>query len=162
MKETIDFDQIDAIIDEIGGSPQNVITIFQRMRESCRSLPREALPYLAERMGISENEMDGAAAFYEQLSSEPTGKYIIRLCGGTACHIKKSRPVLDAVRRELGLSDEKMTTDDQLFSVQLVTCLGACGMAPALMVNDELYPEMTPAKAVALIYELRGRYDAIL
>ena len=95
------------------------------------------------------------ATFYENFSLEPKGKYIIKCCDGTACHIRKSIPILEAIRDELGLSAKKKTSDDLLFTVETVACLGACGLAPVITVNDKVHPAMTPEKAVALVRELK-------
>ncbi|MBR7179810.1 MAG: NAD(P)H-dependent oxidoreductase subunit E, partial [Oscillospiraceae bacterium] len=76
---------------------------------------------------------------------------------GTACHIRKSTAILDALHKQLGLTDGKHTTDDRLFTVETVSCLGACGLAPTMMVNEQVYPSMTPEKALAVIAELRGK-----
>ena len=78
------------------------------------------------------------------------------MCDGTACHVRKSMPVKEALMKELGLSHKKHTTDDMLFTVETVSCLGACGLAPTMTVNDEVHPKMTPEKAVELLNELRG------
>ena len=83
------------------------------------------------------------------------GKYVIKVCDGTACHVRHSVPVLEAFREELGLSAERRTTPDMLFTVETVSCLGACGLAPACTVNDQVHPAMTPDKARALIARLR-------
>ena len=91
------------------------------------------------------------------LSFEAKGKYVIKVCDGTACHVRHSTPVLEALWKELGLSKKKHTTDDMLFTVETVSCLGACGLAPTLMVNEQVYPSMNPDKVRALIAELRGR-----
>ena len=96
------------------------------------------------------------ATFYENFSFEAKGKYVIKVCDGTACHVKKSMPVLEALYKKLGLSPEKHTTDDMMFTVETVSCLGACGLAPTMMVNEEVHPRMTPEAAEALIDELRG------
>ncbi len=85
---------------------------------------------------------------YENFSFEPKGKYIIKVCDGTACHVRKSQPVKDAIVKELGLADGKCTTDDMMFTVETVSCLGACGLAPTMMVNEDVHPKMTPDKAV--------------
>ena len=121
-----------------------------------RYLPGELLTYVAKEIGIKEAKAYSVATFYENFSFEPKGKYIIKVCDGTACHVRKSMPVLEALYKELGLSKEKRTTDDMLFTVETVSCLGACGLAPAMTVNDEVHPKMTPEKAVAVIRELRG------
>lgn len=96
------------------------------------------------------------ATFYENFSFEPKGKYVIKVCNGTACHVRKSIPILERLYSELGISGEKNTTDDMLFTVETVSCLGACGLAPVLTVNDTVYPKMTPDAAAELIHELRG------
>ena len=95
------------------------------------------------------------ATFYENFSLEPKGKYIIKICDGTACHVRKSIPILDAMRKELGLSDKKHTTDDMLFTIETVSCLGACGLAPVLMINEKVHGSMTPEKAIALLNEIK-------
>ena len=106
-------------------------------------------------MGLSEATIYGVATFYENFSLEAKGKYVIKVCDGTACHVRKSVPILNKLREELGLSEQQKTTPDQLFTVETVSCLGACGLAPALTVNGEVHPAMTPDKAVELIAELR-------
>ena len=88
------------------------------------------------------------------------GKYVIKVCDGTACHVRKSQPVKDAIMKELGLEGKKCTTDDMLFTVETVSCLGACGLAPTMMVNEDVHPKMTPDKAVKLIRELREENKA--
>ncbi len=155
MTQTVDYTLVDGIIDDIGCSSKNVIAILQSLQESYRYLPREVFPHLAKKLGISEAGIYSVATFYENFSLEPMGKYVIKVCDGTACHVRQSTPILEALRNELGLSEEKVTTDDQAFSVQTVACLGACGLAPALTVNDKVYPAMTPEKAIALLNELR-------
>jgi NADH-quinone oxidoreductase subunit E len=90
---------------------------------------------------------------------EPKGKYIIKVCDGTACHVRKSTPILEAFQKELGLNSKKHTTDDMMFTVETVSCLGACGLAPTVMVNEEVHPKMTPEKVLDLIHELRGDKD---
>ena len=88
-------------------------------------------------------------------SFEPKGKYVIKVCDGTACHVRKSTTILERIYSELGLSKEKVTTDDMLFTVETVSCLGACGLAPVLTVNDKVYPSMTPDDAAQLLQKLR-------
>lgn len=85
------------------------------------------------------------------------GKYVIKVCDGTVCRAKQSIPVLEALYKELGLSEQKKTTDDMLFTVETVSCFGACGLAPAMMVNEDLYSKMTPQAAEELIDQLRGK-----
>jgi NADH-quinone oxidoreductase subunit E len=106
-------------------------------------------------MHLSEATIYGVATFYENFSLEAKGKYVIKVCDGTACHVRKSIPILEKLRSELGLNEQKKTTDDQMFTVETVSCLGACGLAPALTVNGEVHPAMTPDKVVELIGDLR-------
>ena len=104
---------------------------------------------------MSEARIYSVATFYENFSLEPKGKYVIRICDGTACHVRGSIPILDRMRKELNLTAEKKTTDDLLFTLETVSCLGACGLAPVLMVNEEVHPAMTPDKASELLKQLR-------
>ncbi|NLM42511.1 MAG: NAD(P)H-dependent oxidoreductase subunit E, partial [Clostridiales bacterium] len=97
----------------------------------------------------------GVATFYENFSLEPKGKYVIKICDGTACHVRKSIPILERFRKELGLSENKKTTDDLGFTVETVSCLGACGLAPVITVNDKVYPAMTVDKVSELVKKLR-------
>ena len=96
------------------------------------------------------------ATFYENFSFEPKGRFVIKVCDGTACHVRKSIPILERLYSELGLSPDKATTDDMMFTLETVSCLGACGLAPVMTVNDKVYPAMTPDAAADLIRELRG------
>ena len=104
---------------------------------------------------ISEARIYGVATFYENFSLEQKGKYVIKVCDGTACHVRHSVPILNALRKELSLSEEKKTTDDLMFTVETVACLGACSSAPAITLNNEIYPNMTPESAVALVKSLK-------
>ena len=105
---------------------------------------------------MSQARIYSVATFYENFALEPKGKFVIKVCDGTACHVRKSVPILERLRKELGLTEKKRTTDDLGFTVETVSCLGACGLAPVLTVNDKVYPGMTPDKAAALIEELKG------
>lgn len=132
-----------------------IITIMQEIQKEYRYLPEEALCYIAKELKISEAKVYGVATFYENFSLEPKGKYVIRICDGTACHVRKSDPILSEFESELGLSEKKLTTDDMHFTVETVSCLGACGLAPVCTVNDVVYPSMTPEKARKLVKQLK-------
>ena len=132
-----------------------IITIMQEVQKEYRYLPEEALCYIAKKLNISEAKVYGVATFYENFSLEPKGKYVIKICDGTACHVRKSIPILNEFRNQLGLSETKVTTDDMIFTVETVSCLGACGLAPVCTVNDKVHPAMTPAKAKDLINQLK-------
>ena len=146
----------DEIIGRYGKKPSSLIPIMQDIQEVYRYLPGELLTYVAGEIGVKEAKAYSVATFYENFSFEQKGKYVIKVCDGTACHVRKSTPILEALFKELGLSKKKHTTDDMLFTVETVSCLGACGLAPTMMANEEVHPKMTPEKAVELIEELRG------
>ena len=150
------YDTADQVIALHGAEPSSLIPIIQDIQSELRYLPGELLSYVAEKIGVTEAKAYSVATFYENFSFEPKGKYIIKVCDGTACHVRKSMPVKEALMKELGLSHKKHTTDDMMFTVETVSCLGACGLAPTLTVNDEVHPKMTPEKAVDLLEELRG------
>ena len=149
------YESTDAFLEALGYEEKSLIAILQEIQEKYSYLPREVFPYRSKKMGLSEASIYGVATFYENFSLEAKGKYVIKVCDGTACHVRKSIPILEKLRSELGLSDQKKTTDDQLFTVETVSCLGACGLAPALTVNGEVHPAMTPDKVVELIGDLR-------
>ena len=138
----------DEIIDQYGGEPASLIPIMQAIQGEYRYLPGELLTYVAGKIGVTEAKACSVATFYENFSFDPKGKYVIKVCDGTACHVRKSMPVLEALYEKLGLSREKKTTDDMMFTVETVSCLGACGLAPVMTVNDKVYPSMTPDEAI--------------
>lgn len=148
------YQKIDEIIKAHSGE-KPIVAILQDIQEEYRYLPREAFDYLAEQLNVSLAKIFSIATFYENFSLSPKGKYVIKICDGTACHVRKSIPILEALRKELKLSGDKKTTDDLMFTVETVSCLGACGLAPVLTVNDKVYPAMTPEKAIELLGELK-------
>lgn len=150
------YQKTDEIIEHYGRKAASLIPIMQDIQAEYRYLPGELLTYVAKEIGVKEAKAYSVATFYENFSFEPKGKYVIKVCDGTACHVRKSMPVKEALMKELGLSNKKHTTDDMLFTVETVSCLGACGLAPTLTVNDEVHPKMTLEKAIELLNELRG------
>ena len=143
------YEKADEIIAKYGKKPSSLIPIMQDIQGEYRYLPGELLTY-------TEAKAYSVATFYENFSFEPKGKYVIKVCDGTACHVRKSMPILEELYKQLGLSKKKHTTDDMMFTVETVSCLGACGLAPTLMVNEEVHPKMSPEKVIALLQELRG------
>ena len=150
------YQKTDEIIAMHTRDERSLIPIIQDIQEEYRYLPQELLTYVAKQIGITETKAYSVASFYENFSFEPKGKYVIKVCDGTACHVRKSIPVLEELYKKLGLSKTKKTSDDMMFTVETVSCLGACGLAPTMMVNEEVYPRMTPEKADELIDKLRG------
>lgn len=157
MKKDFDFTVVDAILAKYPPKELSTIAVLQDIQEHYHYLPEEIFPYVARALNVGEARLYGVATFYENFSLDPKGKYVIRCCDGTACHVRGSLPILNKLREELGLSEAKKTTDDLLFTVETVSCLGACGLAPVLTVNGETYPAMTPEKAVGLLNELREK-----
>jgi NADH-quinone oxidoreductase subunit E len=160
MCEIRKFERICEIIDRYDRDPQKLIPILQAVQDEYRYLPEEVLTYVATTLGLPPARVYGVATFYAHFSLEPKGKYVIRMCDGTACHVKRSMPILDAIRLRLGLSDKQQTTRDMLFTVETVACLGACGLAPVMVINDEVHGLMNPDSAVALIEEIIGAEGA--
>ena len=155
MNDSFDAKQMDEILAKHGRQASNIIAILQDVQETYRYLPREIFPYLSKELGMTTANIYSVATFYENFSLEPKGKYVIKVCNGTACHVRKSIPILEKLRETLNLKEGQATTDDFVFTVETVSCLGACGLAPVLMVNDTVHPFMTPEKVVALVQELR-------
>lgn len=153
MEDCFDYSVIDKILEKHEKSA--IIAILQSIQEEYRYLPYEIFPYLSKKLDVSEASIYSVATFYENFSLEPKGKYVIKICDGTACHVRKSIPILEKVRSELNLNEKKVTTDDLMFTVETVSCLGACGLAPVLTINDEVHPGMTPEKASQLLAELK-------
>ncbi|MGI6153407.1 MAG: NAD(P)H-dependent oxidoreductase subunit E [Christensenellaceae bacterium] len=161
METSFDYGFADETIAKNSENGGNVIAVLQGIQERYRYLPREAFPYLAKKMNVSQASIYSVATFYENFSLEPKGKYVIKVCDGTACHVRKSIPILERLQKELGLSESKVTTDDLMFTVETVACLGACGLAPVVTVNDKVYPAMTPDKASELLSSIKeGNADA--
>lgn len=156
MAENINHLKTDEIISRYEREQKSLIPIMQDIQAEYGYLPAELLSYVAEKLGITEAHAYSVATFYENFSFEPRGKYVIKVCDGTACHVRHSTPILETLWKELGLSKKKHTTDDMMFTVEVVSCLGACGLAPTLMVNEQVHPSMTPEKVLELIEELRG------
>lgn len=155
MNSQFDYSKLDTILENHEFKPSNIIAILQDTQETYRYLPKEVFSYLSEKLHLSRAKIYSVATFYENFSLEPKGKYIIKICDGTACHVRKSIPILDKLRKELSLSESKHTTDDLMFTVETVSCLGACGLAPVLTVNEKVYGAMTPEKAEELLNTLK-------
>ena len=164
MSETsskIDFKVIDDILKSFDYQKSYLIAMLQKVQEVYRYLPEDAMTYIGEKVdGLSPATVYGVATFYAQFSLEPKGKYEIRVCDGTACHVRGSMPVLNAIKNKLNLTEGKMTSDNGLFSLEIVSCLGACGLAPVCMVNDKVYPQMT-SDAISIILDTLMKEEGV-
>ncbi|MCR4880877.1 MAG: NAD(P)H-dependent oxidoreductase subunit E [bacterium] len=140
----IDLKKVDEIINAYGAKKSYLIAMLQKVQEEFRYLPVEALTYIGTKVPeLSPATVYGVATFYAQFSLEPKGKYEIKVCDGTACHVRGSMPVLTAVKQCINLKNGKFVSEDGMFSVETVSCLGACGLAPVMVINDKVYPKMT-------------------
>ena len=143
------------ILEEYEYLPSNLIAILQEIQTEYKYLSESALRLVAEKLGISTAKVYSVATFYENFSLEAKGKHIIKVCAGTACHVRKSQPIFDAIHDYLELSGKKKTSDDGMFTLETVACLGACGLAPVVTINDQVHAKMTPDAAVELLEKLR-------
>ena len=157
------FAELDAFIDSLGLDPADerrrgrLIQILHRAQHIFGYLPREVQQHVAEKMRIPESAVSGVVSFYNYFTTKPKGKYVINVCLGTACYVKGSEGVLRELERVLGVQADTDPTPDGLFSISALRCVGACGLAPVMMVNDKVYGKMTPAKAVAVVNEIKAK-----
>ena len=151
-----DLSLIDPVLEKYGNNSGNLITILQKAQEIYGYLPTDVIYKVAEQTGSTPAKVMGVATFYTQFRLKPVGKYLIMLCKGTACHVNGADRIETALSEELGISDGE-TTDDGLFSIKNVACLGCCSLSPVMMINDETYGSLTPEKAVGIIRALKER-----
>ncbi|MDE5781446.1 MAG: NAD(P)H-dependent oxidoreductase subunit E [Lachnospiraceae bacterium] len=155
MSNEADVRVLDAILEKHSYNSTLIIAIMQDIQKEFHYLSEDALCYIAKKLNLSEAKVYGVATFYENFSLKPKGKYIIKVCDGTACHVRKSVPILEEFRNQLKVTAENPTTEDRMFTVETVSCLGACGLAPVCTVNDKVHPAMTPEKAREIIESIR-------
>jgi len=155
MSEEFDPKVIDGILNTYHSDPSAVISILQDIQDQYKYLPKGIFAQVSKATGLSQSRIFSVATFYENFSLEPKGKYVIKICDGTACHVRKSIPILNRMKKELGLSEGEHTTEDKLFTVETVSCLGACGLAPVITVNEKVYPTVTPDSSAELLTELK-------
>ena len=148
------FQRVLEIIEECGAKKSSLIPILQKVQDEYRYLPQEILAFVATALDVPPATVYGVATFYAQFSTEPKGKYIIKVCDGTACHVRGNKTIIDAIRKKVGLKPGDKTTKDMKFTLETVSCLGACGLAPAVVINEKIYGHMTPEKAVSALSDL--------
>ena len=155
--KTRDYSEIIEILDRYDRLQFRIIPILQEVQDIYRYLPEDVIDFVAAQMNMSPAKIFGIATFYSHFSLEPKGKYIVRVCDGTACHVKGSSKLVSNFQETLGLGDEKSTTDDMLFSVETVSCLGACGLAPAVVINEDVYGQVTPKMPNEMIETIKTK-----
>ena len=145
--------KLDEILQSYDYKKSNLIAILQKVQEEYRYLPEEALIYIGTKIeGLSPATVFGVATFYAQFSLEPKGKFEIKVCDGTACHVRGSMPVLNAIRNKLNIKEGQLTSESGLFSLEAVSCLGACGLAPVGVINGKVHPQMT-SDAISIVLD---------
>jgi len=149
------FELVCDILDRYECLSTNLIPILQEIQETYSYLPEDVMTYVATALEISPGAVYSVATFYSHFTLTPKGKYVIKVCDGTACHVKKSTDIINYLEKELGLSKSKNTSDDLMFTLDCVACLGACGIAPVVVVNDEVHSSMNVDKTKELLENIR-------
>jgi NADH:ubiquinone oxidoreductase subunit E len=134
-------------------SADELIPILQELQEAYGYLPAGVLRWVSERTGIPTSRIYGVITFYAQFYLKPHGKHTVTCCRGTACHVRGSKKIINAVKGQLGIEDGE-TTQDMLFSLETVACMGACALSPVLVVDDRYYGKMTPRRAEQILRQL--------
>ena len=150
--QEIDWGQLEAIIDKHRGETWALIPLLQDIQETLGYIPEESIEPIAEALNLFPSQVQGVISFYAGLSLKPKGKYVIRVCRGTACHVKGGRSILRFMKKEVGL-DEGETSPDYQFTLETVACLGACFLAPAMMVNRAYFGKLSPSKVTSILAE---------
>lgn len=145
------FEKVCEIIHAHGNDASKLIPILQAVQEEYRYLPEEVMTFVATSLDISPAKVYGVATFFSHFALTPKGKHVIKVCDGTACHVKRSSDIIDAIRAKLNLTESKNTTPDMLFTLETVSCLGACGIAPVVVINDDVHGAMNREKTSELI-----------
>lgn len=138
-----------------------LIAMLQEIQDQCGYLTRDSMVSVGRHLNIPASKVYGVATFYNQFRFYPLGRVHIQVCRGTACHVKGSANVLDALKKALRLHGSETTTPDGIFSYEVLACIGACGLAPAIMVNGELRAKVTPESVPALLKEYREKVEAV-
>lgn len=154
-KNTSNFSLLEPCLQKYATVPGSLITILQNAQEIYGYLPVDVILHISQRTGIKVTKIMGVATFYSQFRLEPVGKYLIMLCQGTACHVNGSLQIEKTINEYLGIKDGE-TTEDGLFTLKNVACLGCCSLSPVMMVNDETYGSLTPEKAISIFKELQA------
>ena len=148
-------ERVEEIIDSYGCQRHHLIAIMQDIQAEYKYLSPEVLERIAQKLDIGVAKVYSVATFYENFSLEAKGRHIIKVCAGTACHVRKSGPIYDAIYEYLGLSGKRRTSDDGMFTLETVACLGACGLAPVMTVDGEVHAKMSPTSALELLEKIR-------
>ena len=150
MNATVDFKEVDEILARYRYSAGSIIAILQDIQAKYRYIPKEVFPVLSEKLHISTAKIYSVATFYENFSLHPKGKYVIRVCDGTACHVRGAGKIVERMEQDLGVSAGE-TTPDYRVTCEVVYCLGSCGLAPVAVVDDQTIGKIAPEKMAAIL-----------
>ena len=154
--ESVDLSLLEGVLASYASVKGSLITILQKTQEIYGYIPIDAVYHIAERTGSTPAKVLGVATFYSQFRFQAVGKYLIMLCKGTACYVNGADRIAEAVKDELGIGDNE-TTEDGLFSLSLVSCLGCCSLAPVMMINEDTYGSLTPDKVKKILRDIREK-----
>ncbi len=154
-----DLTLLDGVLEEFASVRGSLITILQKAQEIYGYLPVDVIYYLAEKTGNTPAKVMGVATFYTQFRLTPVGKNLIMLCKGTACHVNGADAVEKAICDYLKIKDGE-TSEDGLFSLKTVACLGCCSLSPVMMINEDTFGSLTPQKAVEILQEIKAKEEA--
>ncbi|WP_462281626.1 NADH-quinone oxidoreductase subunit NuoE [Salinivirga cyanobacteriivorans] len=152
--EQVDLNLLDPLIDKYKNKKGNMIPLLQGTQDIYGYLPRAAFEKIAHETGLQLNDMFGVATFYAQFRLKPVGKNIVKVCHGTACHVQNATKITESLEETLGVKDGE-TTDDMLFTLESVACLGCCSLAPVMMIGDETYGNLDGKKASRIVKDIR-------
>ncbi|HHU63772.1 MAG TPA: NAD(P)H-dependent oxidoreductase subunit E [Clostridiales bacterium] len=151
--EQKDVELVDRIISAYEGQPGSLIPVLHETQKVLGFLPRWAQDRIAQRLNISPSEVNSVVSFYSLFSEKPKGKYCIGVCKGTACYVKNSEGIIEKLQKELGI-EVGDTTDDGMYSLEVLRCLGACGLGPIVTVNEKVYTRMKPEKVRDMLRDI--------
>lgn len=147
---------IEEICDTYANEPSPLMMILSDIQKKYGYIPLEVQEVVSDKTGIPVAEIYGVVTFYSFFSLKPKGKYVVGICLGTACYVKNSQAVLDAFTKKLGIQSGE-TTEDGLFTIEAIRCIGACALAPAISINGKVYPKVTPEQVDKIIDEYRNK-----
>lgn len=151
---TLDLNTLNPLIEKYKGKKGNLIPLLQGTQDIFGYIPKEAFEKIAAETGLRLSDMYGVATFYAQFRLNPVGKHIVKICHGTACHVQNAKDVTDALKEALNVEDGG-TTEDGLFTLESVACLGCCSLAPVMMIGDETYGKLGGNEAVKIVKNIR-------
>ena len=151
----IDLARIREIVDEHSQQKWALIPLLQRIQGEFGYIPPQSIPIMAKALGLFPSQVQGVISFYAQLYTEPQGKRVVRVCRGTACHVRGGKTILKLVKQHLGV-DEGETTPDLEYTLETVACIGVCALAPNMVVGDHVHGHMNPKK-VEQLFKDKGR-----